>query len=165
MIISIFGGSECNREYYDKVYNFALNKLSDPNITIINGSCMGTMEAVAKAAKINKVKVIGTNIHKWDDCINKYNSELIYFDNELLRLNYILDKSDIFIILDGNIGTLEEFFISWLYCTDHNKKIIITSKKQNDLVNYLINNNFIKEEYRKCISYIELEDLDIGRLL
>ena len=70
------------------------------------------------------------------------------------RLNKIYEKSDLYVILPGGIGTLSEFFGLWEEIRDTNKKIILFN--YDSYYTNLV--KFIKE--KKAENFIKKEDYE-----
>lgn len=90
----------------------------------------------------NNKKVYGANLTAYkDDLINLPLMINQNFNTSFDRLNYIFNASDIFLILPGATGTLNELFgiMEESKTNKHNKKIIIYNYKgfYNEMISYI----------------------------
>ena len=122
MKICLYGSGSKNtpREYTDVGYELGLKIASNKHSLVFGGGNDGMMGAVAKG-----VHDKGGNI-TFDDPF-KGHDEYIKTDSMDERKKLFLDKSDVFIIAPGGIGTLDEFFevLTLKYLNRHSKKIIL----------------------------------------
>lgn len=161
MNISIFGGCWCSEDYYKEVYDFTKAKLNNKDYHIITGGTIGIMEAVAKGAFENHIEVTGVLLKKYEEYICDFNTNNIILNDELERVKYVMDNSDVFIVLDGDIGTYEEFFIVLKYADDINKKIYILGEKMKQALDYLFDNNILYPDSKDKLIYSTFEDFNL----
>lgn len=167
MNISCFGGCWCDEEYYNEVYNFVKNKLNRKDIKLITGGTVGVMDAIGKAATENKIDVIGVVLKKWEEYLNKYNNDVVLFndEDEQGRVKYMLENADAFIVFDGDLGTYEEMFSAWLDARFTSKKIYVLGKDMQDSIKYLLDKNYIFEDCRDNLIFTNYEEFDINNIL
>ncbi len=161
MNISVFGDCYCSDDEYNKIYEFAKNKLKGKDIKIINCATIGTVEAISKGAKENNVETIGASLDKWVKYINEYVDELHIFNNEMDRMKYVYDNSDMFLIFDGDLGTKEELFIVLQITENLDKKIYVLGEKIKEFLEYCFKNRHLSEEYKKYIIYSNYNEFNI----
>ncbi|MBE5821660.1 MAG: hypothetical protein E7311_03605 [Clostridiales bacterium] len=154
--IAVFGGCYPDKEYEEKVYNLFKEKFINKDINIITCGTVGTIEAVCKATKENGLKNIATSLNKWENYINKYIDETHLFDNELDRLKYITNISDMYIVLDGDIGTFEELFVVLEITQDIDKPIYLLGNKVKNALDMLIANEVITDKVLDRFMYVDL---------
>ncbi|MBO4370894.1 MAG: TIGR00730 family Rossman fold protein [Paludibacteraceae bacterium] len=77
---------------------------------IYGGNACGLMGDVSSACAQAGGRVIGVNLEKWkdSDLPNSDNSETLYFKNLSERKNFMASKADLFVVLPGGLGTLDE---------------------------------------------------------
>jgi len=158
MIITVFGGSEPSEETNECAYR--LGKLiASKGHTLKNGGTSGTMESSAKGAREKNGTVIGAVVTGSDigslGHHNKYITEKITFSSYSKRTREMFNTDHI-IVLEGGIGTLEELFTAWIDSLVHTKKkITVLGEKNKKLLNFLKEEEMIKEEYFKYIHFVE----------
>lgn len=158
MNIVIYGGRNCDKGYYEEIYKFIKKEFKDKSYHIITGGTSGVMDAVSKASSENSIKTTGVTLTSYKGLINKYVEETIEFDNEFDRMKYITEIGDIFLVFDGDIGTLEELFLTWTYVINRNKTIYIMSKKTSELINFMFENNNLTNEYKKYVKSTTMDE-------
>ena len=131
MKICLYGSGSKNtpREYTDVGYELGLKIASNNHSLVFGGGNDGMMGAVAKGVHDNggNITAIAPDwINEFDDPF-KGHDEYIKTDSMDERKKLFLDKSDVFIIAPGGIGTLDEFFevLTLKYLNRHSKKIIL----------------------------------------
>lgn len=150
MNISCFGGCWCDEKYGEEVYNFIKTVFRNKDVKLITGGTIGVMEAIGRGARENNIEVIGVSLRQWENYLNKYNTEVVLFDDEdeQGRVRYMLDNADAFIVFDGDLGTYEEMFSAWFHARFANKKIYILGKEMRDSITYLLDKNYIFKDCR-----------------
>ena len=111
----VFGSSapvEGDKEYEEA---YAIGKaLGEIGFIVVNGGYMGIMEATAKGAKDANAKTIGITT---DDLNyvepNPFLDEEIRTKNLAERITKGIEMGDVFIILKGSTGTMQEFMEVW----------------------------------------------------
>lgn len=159
MNIVIFGACECTKEYYERVYDFVKNNINGKKHSIINGGTIGTMEAVSKAAKESSIHNTGAVLNRWSEYINKYVDDVKLFDFELDRIGYMVKNGDVFVCLDGDIGTMAELFPTWIYVMDYNKPLYLVGENLTDTLNYMYDKKYADIGSKPFISFAKMEDL------
>ena len=123
------GSKRTPREFTDVGYELG-SKIALNNYSLVfGGGNDGMMGAVAKGVFDNggKITAIAPEwINAFDDPFKGYD-EYIKTDSMDERKNLFLEKSDVFIITPGGIGTLDEFFevLTLKYLHSHSKTIIL----------------------------------------
>lgn len=154
MIVTVFGSSVTDEYAYNEAYR--LGKIIGLKKHILkNGAYSGTMEASAKGCSEVGGTVIGVGVvgHKIDRMgkPNQYNSQTILKENVNQRINELL-RTDMVIVLKGNIGTLEEMFVAWVRAIETDSRpIVVVGEKMITLITYLFENDFLKKEHSKYI--------------
>jgi predicted Rossmann-fold nucleotide-binding protein len=163
MNIAFFAGSTCTNEYNNEIYQILSDKFkSNVNIDcIITGGTIGIMEAISKASFENNIYTIGISNSKWEEYVNKYNSNYELYDDELERTKQMLSRADIYICLDGGIGTLSELFLALELCINFNKKMYVCDEKIQKLILY-VSENIDKIEIGQKIIFKKLEEINFG---
>ena len=147
------GSKKTPEEFTDVGYELGLELAKNNHSLVFGGGNDGMMGVVAKGVFDNGGDVIGI-APKWIGGFNddfKKCSEYIETDSMNERKNLFLEKSDVFIIVPGGFGTLDELFevLTLKYLHMHSKKIILFNI-----------NNF----YDKLISMLdEMHDMGIVR--
>lgn len=159
MNIVFFGGNKITEEYFNEIYITLKEVFKNKKHNIIAGGTCGTMEAVAKAAKENNLHTIGILLDKWKSYLNAYNDEIELFASETERLHSMISKGDIYVCLDGELGTFAELFPTLMEIEDNNKKLYIAGKKMQKLLDMLIEEGYLAKYIRDNVEYIELEEL------
>lgn len=131
MNICVFGSSS---EIIDKKYLASAEslgkKIAQNGDTMIFGAGKyGVMGAAARGAASEGGKIIGVSPEFFEeiDVIYEECTELIYTETMRERKAIMEDKSDVFIICAGGIGTFEEFFevLTLKQLHRHSKQIIV----------------------------------------
>jgi uncharacterized protein (TIGR00730 family) len=161
MIITIFGGSESPDEI-NQVASEIGKRIAKKGYTLKNGGGAGTMEAAAKACTENGGKAIGICVKSEKmDCLNYTNpflTETIILPTFKERRDELL-KADMFIVLPGQTGTIDEFFSAWLESLAHHEKLLYLFGERNiKLFNYLCENGFVRKEEEKLIKLVRTVD-------
>lgn len=165
MIITLFGASHPTESEYKQAYELG-RKIGIKGFTLKNGAYGGTMEASAKGCREGGGVVIGVGVegHNIDKMKNPniYNSHTIVKPNKNERISEMLN-ADVIIVLPGQIGTLEEMFISWVEAIVENKTpIIVVGEKMRCLIEYLFDNSFIRKQQLKYIKQVAcIEKIEI----
>ncbi|MDD2409479.1 MAG: LOG family protein [Bacilli bacterium] len=159
VFIGLSSSTKLNINYYNLAKEVG-TILTDLNYNLICGSTeLGMAKIISDI--FNKKTSINLFIH------NKYKNEIkdldinyILCDSNFDRLKKIYEKSDIYVILPGGIGTLSELFGILEEIRDTNKKIILFN--YNSYYNYLIEfiemgvkEKFIKEKDYKGIRVVK----------
>ena len=150
MKICIFGSSSKNtpKEFTDVGYELGLKIAEKNHDLIFGGGNDGMMGAVAAGAFDNGGKI--TDISpRW---IVENSTELIITDTINERKDLFLEKSDVFIVCPGGLGTLDEFFdfLALRYLNRHSKMIILFNidnfyKKLMEVLDDIYNYGLIPE--------------------
>ena len=110
-----FGGSEFKVD--DPIYQEAIKLgsfLADKGYVVKNGGYYGLMEAVSKGVKESGGQCIGiTNVSFDPKPANQFISEEVKAQDLFDRLRLLINSSELFVIQNGSIGTVEELCIIW----------------------------------------------------
>ncbi|WP_299261100.1 LOG family protein [uncultured Aquimarina sp.] len=111
---ALFGGSGKDRnskEYKETIKIGAL--LGERGYVVKNGGYGGMMEAVSKGITGVGGKAVGITCKQVGSVKgNDFLTETIVTENLYQRLKILIDKTDLFIIQKGGIGTLSEVFLT-----------------------------------------------------
>lgn len=131
MKICLYGSGSRNTpvKYTDVGYQLGQKIASGNHSLVFGGGNDGMMGAVAKGVFDSGGEITGIApewIDEFDDDF-KNCTEYIKTDSMDKRKNLFLEKSDVFIIVPGGIGTLDEFFevLTLKYLNRHSKRIIL----------------------------------------
>jgi uncharacterized protein (TIGR00730 family) len=123
------GSRTIDKIYTDAAYELGCEIAEKGHTLVFGGGDTGMMGACARGAHENDGKSLGI-APEWiggfeplcENC-----SDFIYVDSMDERKNKFLEKSDVFIISPGGIGTLDEFFeiITLKKLKQHDKEIIV----------------------------------------
>lgn len=131
MKVCIYGSSseKTPKVFIDVGYELGLKLALNNHSIIFGGGNDGMMGAVARGVFDNGGKITAISpewITEFDAPFENY-TEKIITDTLDERKNLFLEKSDVFIVLPGGLGTLDEFFgiIALKYLNRHSKKVIL----------------------------------------
>ena len=161
--ICLFCGSRFGNENLWKIMANELGKKIGKNKfdVVYGGGEWGLMGAVAKAAEFSGSKVLGiiTNELLEFDKNNQSFGELIIVNSINERKKQMINISDIFLVLPGGIGTLDELFEVWTtkQLGEHKKPIILLNYKNffDNLIEFIdknISNGFLLEDHKKHLT-------------
>lgn len=131
-------------------------KLAEKSITLVygGGDC-GIMGAVANATMANGGWVTGVFPESLRNIENEHQnlSEIVIVDTMHTRKELMYKKSDMFVILPGGFGTMDEMFeiLTWKQLLLHDKPIVIFNHEHYwdhliALMNNIIEKGFAKRE-------------------
>lgn len=110
-----FGGSEFNVD--DPIYQEAVKLgsfLVDKGYVVKNGGYYGLMEAVSRGVKESGGQCIGITTASFDPKpANRFITEEIKTQDLFDRLRLLINGSELFVVQNGSIGTLDELCITW----------------------------------------------------
>lgn len=123
------GSNRTPKEFTDVGYELGSRLALNGHSLVFGGGNNGMMGAVARGVCDNGGKVTAISpewIREFDDPFKDYD-EYIMTHSMDERKNLFLEKSDVFIIVPGGIGTLDEFFevLTLKYLHRHSKTIIL----------------------------------------
>jgi len=112
------------------------------------------MEAVSRGAAEAGGTVIGVTCAAFSSrAPNPYLTQAIETRDLLERIATLLRIADAYIVLDGNIGTLAEFFLSWnLLVTGWSKPLLIVGEK-------------LRQALQALQTYTEIEEKQLRHLV
>ena len=174
MDVCMYGASSNNipKVYLDTASEFGQNLAKFGHVLIYGGGNSGVMGATAAAALENGGKVVGIAPYFFkeanlllDNC-----SEFFYTQTMRERKQLMEEKSDVFVMMPGGIGTFEEFFeiLTLKQLARHDKKIIIANINGYfdlllDMLKKSVDEKFLSEEnmqlFSVCNSIDEIFDL------
>lgn len=135
---------------------------------VYGGGRLGLMGIVADAVVENGGNVIGITTELLDDREGAHSGiqELHVVDSMHTRKMRMSEEADVFVILPGGYGTLDEFFeiLTWRQLGIHTKPIIILNIHNYwapllNLLHGVIDQGFAKMEHRKYITVLDRVDL------
>lgn len=148
------GSKRTPSEFTDVGYELGLKIALNNHSLVFGGGNDGMMGAVAKGVYDNGGKITSISpwwINEFDDPFDDYD-ECIKTDSMDERKKLFLEKSDVFIIVPGGIGTLDEFFevLTLKYLNRHSKKIILFNinqfyDKMIDMLHQMHDDGLIRE--------------------
>ena len=148
------GSKRTPSEFTDVGYELGLKIALNNHSLVFGGGNDGMMGAVAKGVYDNGGKITSISpwwINEFDDPFEGYD-ECIKTDSMDERKKLFLEKSDVFIIVPGGIGTLDEFFevLTLKYLNRHSKKIILFNinhfyDKMIDMLHQMHDEGLIRE--------------------
>ena len=145
MRVCIFGSEtrETPKEFTDVGYELGLKIAENGHSLVFGGGAEGMMGAVAAGVYANGGHITSI-IPYWmrDYCVEFENCDEYIRTNTINeRKDLFLEKSDVFIVCPGGLGTLEEFFdfVSLKYMDRHSKPIILfnINRIYDTLIDYL----------------------------
>lgn len=117
MNVAVFLGAQTPKKqtYIDQVIKTAEIVGRKGHNLVFGGSSSGTMAILAKEAKENGAYVTGIIPEFFKDIADKHNDALEVVPTMGLRKQRMAELADVFVILPGGLGTLEEAadVISW----------------------------------------------------
>lgn len=148
------GSKRTPSEFTDVGYELGLKIALNNHSLVFGGGNDGMMGAVAKGVYDNGGKITSISpwwINEFDDSFDGYD-ECIKTDSMDERKKLFLEKSDVFIIVPGGIGTLDEFFevLTLKYLNRHSKRIILFNinhfyDKMIDMLHQMHDEGLIRE--------------------
>lgn len=167
IFIGCSSSEEIDKKYFDLAYNVADAIAKDDNSLVYGGTSYSMMGECYRAFSDNKKDIDGMIAKKYaDDLVNTKKSKAYIVDTTLERIARIYNLAEVFIILPGGLGTLEELFsILEENRTNKWKPIIIYNYEgyYDFIINWLninINTGFINEEDLAKIKIVDnIEEL------
>ena len=132
MRICMYGASsdDIAEIYMEKAREFGRMLAENKHTLVYGGGKFGIMGAAARSALANGGNVIGIApcFFKKNELLNNC-SEFFYTQTMCERKRLMENKSDVFVVMPGGIGTLEEFFeiLSLKQLMQHNKPIVVAN--------------------------------------
>lgn len=153
MNICIFGSSskKTPKEFTSVGYDLGLKLADDGHSLIFGGGDDGMMGATVKGVYDNGGRITAIAPHWIDEFDVEFENsdELIETDTINERKDLFLEKSDLFIVCPGGLGTLDEFFdcLALKYLKRHSKQIILFN------INHFYDTMLLMldEFYEKCV--------------
>lgn len=113
-IVTIFGGSRCNRDSAE--YGQAREvggRLAEAGFTICTGGYLGVMEAASLGAHERGGRVFGIVMNQFKGEPNRYLTDKVATNHFYERLQNLIERSVGFIALRGGMGTVTEVSLVW----------------------------------------------------
>lgn len=164
MNICIYGASsiKTSEEYIDAVEKLGEALAKEGHSLVFGGGASGLMGAAARGFSRCNGKIIGVAPRFFDTDGILYDkcTEFIFTDTMRERKKILEDKSDVFIVCPGGVGTFDEFFeiITLKQLGRHSKEVIIfnTGNYFDELINMM--NKAFKEDFltEKTLSLYEI---------
>lgn len=133
MKICMYGASSdsISEIYIEKAKEFGCKMAENNHVLVYGGGNSGIMGAAAKSALANGGNVVGIAPYFFKDRNELLHncSDFFYTQTMRERKQLMEDKSDVFVMMPGGIGTFEEFFeiLTLKQLRQHNKSIIIAN--------------------------------------
>lgn len=158
--VSMFGYAEAKEE--DPVFKevFATAKLlAEHGYTIVQGGGPGLMRAAGQGAKAGGGQTIGVTYYprvmegiahgnfEGRDELNPLDQEIVT-DTYLERTMLLMEKGDLYMVFNGNAGTVSEFGMAWGLAKvhfGHHKPFILYGSWWYDIMETFAKNMFISE--------------------
>ena len=129
--ICVFGSARTNldQKYYDAAYEIT-NIAADLGYATVTGAGPGIMEAANKGCWDAKGHSVGVRIQlPFEQFTNPYCHEVHNFEKFYSRKCMLVRNSDVFVVMPGGFGTLDELFevLTLIQCEklESNRKIIL----------------------------------------
>ena len=123
------GSKKTPEEYIEVGYDLGSKIASEGHSLVFGGGNDGMMGAVASGVFKNNGEIISIAPEWFDDFDDDFKNCTEYIKTSSMdeRKKLFLEYSDVFIIVPGGIGTLDEFFeiLVLKYLKRHSKKIIL----------------------------------------
>ena len=173
MNVAVFLGAQtpANQSYVDQVDEVARIIGKKGHTLVFGGSGSGTMAVLAKAANDAGVKIIGVVPEIFRNLVDKNNDVIEFVPNMGVRKERMATLGDVYVILPGGFGTLEEMadVISWKRMGIVTPKTIVVNYKgfyepTREQINRMIEEGYINKSVWEDITYID-EAKDLENLL
>jgi len=164
MNVAVFLGAQTPKKqsYIDQVIKTAEIIGHKGHSLVFGGSSSGTMAILGKAAKENGAHVTGIIPTFFAHIADEHNDELEVVPTMGIRKERMAELADIFIILPGGLGTLEEAadVISWKRMGITKGKTIFVSYEGFydpliSIIDKMIEENYILPDVKKDIVFIK----------
>lgn len=134
--------------------------LAEAGFAVSNGGYMGAMEACSRGAREADGRVIGVTCAAFRERTpNPYLSEEIETPELTRRIATLMDISDAYMVLNGNIGTLAELFLAWnLVYMGWNKPLIVIGPSLRQAIEGLQSHTEIGEKQMRCLQFVNTVD-------
>ena len=170
MNVAVFLGAQtpANQSYIEQVVDVAKIIGKKGHTLVFGGSGSGTMAVLAKAANEAGVRIIGVVPEIFKDLVDKNNDVIEFVPNMGIRKERMAALGDVYVILPGGFGTLEEMadVISWKRMGIVTPKTIVVNYKgfyepTREQINRMIEEGYINKSVWEDITYIdEAKDLE-----
>jgi uncharacterized protein (TIGR00730 family) len=150
-------------EYHDEAKEIGRIIAATDYQLVYGGGNTGLMGAVSTSVMANNGKVLGITTKQLAEVehINTEISEIRVVENMHLRKNMMFENSNIFLILPGGYGTLDEFFeiVTWKQLQIHMNPILIYNYKGyweplKLLFESMKKEGFIKQHHIDMVTFI-----------
>ena len=113
-VVCVFGGYRPKRGELEYELAYGLGRrIAESGWALLNGGYGGTMEAGARGAREQGGRVIGVTLASFTKGHNQLSHEIHHAADLWQRIQWMIDKSDAYIALPGNTGTLAEVGMAW----------------------------------------------------
>lgn len=159
MIVTVFGGTEIDDELRSMAYEFG-KRVALAGHVLKNGGNFGVMEESAKGCREAGGEVIGVCLRnqRLEDLnyCNSFLSKRVFFEDYNGRICELL-KTDRIVILPGQVGTLEEFFVAWMSAVVGDlPPVYLVGEKNRKFFDFLMSEGFVKEDVH--LPYVRVVD-------
>lgn len=153
--IAIFGFADAptNSDLYKDAFDVA-KILAQGGYLVVNGGGPGVMRAATEGAHAAKGKVIGVTFYPKDMTRYEGKDPQNQVDEEVITKNYLertlrlLERGQVYVILNGGTGTISEFGMAWglarLYF-GHHKPIILYGSFWHEIIEAIKKNMHLRE--------------------
>jgi uncharacterized protein (TIGR00730 family) len=158
------GASLSIPEEYHEEARLVGSVIADANYQLVyGGGSTGLMGAVSDAVMDNGGKVLGITTKQLAtlELVNTKISESRIVENMHLRKHMMFENSDVFLILPGGYGTLDEFFeiVTWKQLQIHSSPILVYNFKGywdplKALLASMKKEGFIKQLHLDMVTFI-----------
>ncbi len=155
--VAVFGGSAVRADAPLAEEARELGRLlAAAGYRVCNGGYTGVMEAVSQGAQAAGGEVLGVTCAAFSERRpNPYLTGEIQAPDLLERIATLMRVADAYIVLDGNIGTLAELFLSWnLAATGGAKPIVVVGKKLRLALEQLREHTEIGESQLRHLTFV-----------
>jgi uncharacterized protein (TIGR00730 family) len=113
-IITIFGGSKCDRNSpeYQEAKSMG-RRLAEAGFTICTGGYLGIMEAASAGAHEVGGRVLGIVMNQFKHEPNRFLTDKVATDHFYDRLQNLITRSVGFVAFKGGMGTVTEISLVW----------------------------------------------------
>lgn len=162
--VTVFGGRIAPKKDLEDAYCLG-RKIGKRGYMLKNGGYSGIMEHSAAGCVKESGEVIGVCVKgnfNGRAVPNKYSTMQIFAENLDERVKELL-RTDMVVVFPGRLGTLDELIRAWANkATDSNFPIYVYGEKNKALLEFLRENNYIKEEDFSLIKYVDhIEEIDL----
>lgn len=160
-IAVVFGSSSIDEN--SDTYHDAINCgeiLGKLNFDVMTGGYGGVMQGVSLGASQTSAKVFGVTSATFTfrpDGANPYISDEIVAPNIIQRIQIMTDRASIFVVMPGNIGTLNELamVLTLFKVGEADQKLYVWKKPFYETIYSLLNIGIVDESVLDLIQWID----------